>query len=156
MQSSAVLSACRQYRYSLTRSWGSCASTKHVVFIGLNPSTADETEDDPTIRRCITYARSWGYDGLTMLNFFAFRATDPKVMFAALNPVGPDNDKTITSICAGAPLVICAWGNGGGHLSRSDEVIKMLPAPHCLTKTKQGEPGHPLYLSKDLKPIPLA
>ncbi len=91
IEQSAVFSPSRKYRYVLRREWGD-TERKMAVFIGLNPSTADETTDDPTIRRCMGYARDWGCSGLYMLNLFAVRATDPKDMLADLNPVGADNE----------------------------------------------------------------
>lgn len=85
MKKSAILSDDRKYRYSLSRVWDE--SKNKVMFIGLNPSTADETEDDPTIRRCINFAKSWGYVGLEMTNLFAFRATAPKDMKNTKEPI---------------------------------------------------------------------
>lgn len=128
------------------------------VFIGLNPSTADEHESDPTVRRCINYAERWGHGRLIMLNLFAFRATDPKRMKIVPDPIGPDNDRTLIATAALAiqsgGIVVAAWGAHGGHLNRA-AAVRTLLAPfslHYLTLTKAGEPGHPLYLKGDLKP----
>jgi len=123
------------------------------MFIGLNPSTADETTDDPTIRRCIGYARDWGYAGLSMLNLFAFRATSPEDMKAAEDPVGPDNDCALTDMAEFAEVIIAAWGAHGTHLGRDKKVRKIIPNLHYLKMTKGGFPCHPLYLPKGLKPI---
>ncbi len=126
-----------------------------MAFIGLNPSTADEVEDDPTITRCINYAKKWGYGGLFMLNIFAYRATDPKDMKAAPDPVGVDNDAYILRVADKAGLIVAAWGNHGGYLERGREVCQLLADRkiHCLGITKAGMPKHPLYLKADLKPV---
>lgn len=149
---SAVLSPCRLYRYELWRRWSDAAA---CVFVGLNPSTADETNDDPTIRKCVGYAKRWGYGSLCMVNLFAFRATLPKDMLAADDPIGPDNDATLKRLAADAGIVIAAWGNDGGHLGRDKAVMAMLPELHCLKQNKDGSPAHPLYLRGDAMPYPL-
>jgi hypothetical protein len=136
----------------LWRSWQGGAG--YACFIGLNPSTADEQVDDPTIRRCIAFAKAWGYNGLCMLNLFAFRATQPADMLAAIDPVGPDNDLHLQSFTTGAGVVVAAWGNDGDHLDRYRAVAQSIPGLHCLKITKAGHPGHPLYLKADLVPIP--
>lgn len=151
MIKNAVFSEDRKYRYSLGRIWKT--TNPMVAFIGLNPSTADENVDDPTIRRCIRYADSWGFGGLYMVNLFAFRATNPTCMMCEPSPVGPRNDWHITSVSGFCNLTVAAWGNHGIHLGRSAEVRKIIQDPHYLTLTKSGEPGHPLYFKKDLKPL---
>lgn len=127
------------------------------MFLMLNPSTADESKNDPTVERCERWARSWGYGGLLVCNLFAFRATDPIDMKAARDPVGPDNDAAILECADRAGKVICGWGNHGGHLGRSSAVRKALAWKelHCLRITQAGEPQHPLYLPNDIKPIKL-
>jgi hypothetical protein len=129
------------------------------MFIGLNPSTATEVEDDPTVRRCQGYAQAWGYGGLVMTNLFAFRATDPRVMKAAPDPVGPENDRYLLDAARRAGLVMATWGNHGAFRGRSREVVGMLKGEGvelmCLKMTGQGEPGHPLYLPKNLQSIKL-
>lgn len=147
-----IFSPCRTYRYSL---WRECIGGEgYAMFVGLNPSTADETQDDPTIRRCIAFAKAWGYAGLCMTNLFAFRATDPKDMKAAADPVGPDNNKHIGILAQRAGVVVAAWGANGTHLGRDAEVLAMLDqALHCLALTKDGHPCHPLYLKKTLIPV---
>lgn len=124
------------------------------MFIGLNPSTADETINDATIRRCIAFAKGWGYDGLCMTNLFAFRAMDPAEMLAQADPIGGENDSYLSTLAAKAGVVVAAWGVLGGHLDRDQSVRTMLPALHCLSLTKDGHPAHPLYLPAQLKPIP--
>jgi hypothetical protein len=124
------------------------------MFIGLNPSTADETEDDPTIRRCIAFARSWGYDALCMTNLFAYRATQPAMMLAAANPEGPDNDSVLTTLAPKAGVIVAAWGAHGPFRHRDKAVRALIPNLHYLRLTKDGQPGHPLYLPAGLKPQP--
>lgn len=151
MNKQAIFSPCRTYRYALWRSWG--GATGYAMFVGLNPSTADETQDDPTIRRCIAFAKAWGYGGLLMTNLFAYRATDPRVMKAAPDPVGPENDKVLRAMARGAGVIVAAWGANGTHRGRDATVRELLPALHCLALTKDGHPGHPLYLKKTLTPV---
>lgn len=153
MFSGAEFSACRQYRYRLWRLWD--ASRPTTVFIGLNPSTADETADDPTIRRCLGYAKAWGFGRLEMLNLFAWRATDPKAMKVAADPIGPGNDDAIRAVADTGGLLVAAWGVHGTHLGRDREVCAMLAGRlHVLRLTKDGHPGHPLYLPAHLEPSP--
>lgn len=125
------------------------------MFVGLNPSTADETQDDPTIRRCIAFAKDWGYAGLCMTNLFAFRATDPKDMKAAAEPTGSENDMHLKALAEGAGVIVAAWGANGTYKGRDAEVRRLLPALHYLALTKDGHPGHPLYLRKTLTPVPM-
>lgn len=152
----AVLSACRTYRYSLWRSWAESPSkhAPYVLFIGLNPSTADENADDPTVRRCVGFARSWGYSAVCMANLFAFRATDPGAMKRAEDPVGPRNNRYLRDLAANADLVVAAWGTHGSFMGRDQQVRAMLPKLHCLRLTQRGHPAHPLYLPKSLTPVP--
>lgn len=149
---SALFSPCRLYRYDLWRKWG---DEPYCMFVGLNPSTADETQDDPTIRRCVGYAKRWNYGGLCMTNLFAFRATQPKDMMAAQDPIGPDNDRTLTTLSRGAGIVVAAWGKDGKHMGRDKQVMALLPHLYCLKQNKDGSPAHPLYLRGDAKPYPL-
>ncbi len=123
------------------------------MFVGLNPSTADEMQDDPTIRRCIAFAMAWGYSGLCMTNLFAFRATDPTDMLRATDPIGPQNDQVLRERAGRAGVVVAAWGVHGTHKNRAWAVRMMLPQLHCLRLTKDGHPGHPLYLPKTLVPV---
>jgi hypothetical protein len=149
---SAYFSPCRTWRYSLMRELGPPLGGGTVVFIGLNPSTADERRDDPTIRRCIGFARSWGFARLKVLNLFALRATKPAALLAADDPVGPENDSIIYEELGVADLVVCAWGafpNGG----RSADVLQLVAAPHCVGVTKNGSPRHPLYVRASANPV---
>ena len=148
----AKYSPCKGYRYTLTRKWD--AERPTIAFIGLNPSTATETHDDPTLRRCVNYARAWGAGGLVMLNLFAYRATDPREMKHHDAPVGDKNDQAIKQTCNKAFAVVAAWGNHGPHLGRSEAVLNMLQGVHlfCLGTTKENQPVHPLYQPLNLKP----
>lgn len=131
------------------------------MVIGLNPSTADENKLDPTLRRCARFAYDWGLGGLVMTNLFAFRATDPKDMKLAVDPVGSLNDERLARLALGSPeltfghrpFVLAAWGTHGDYLGRNDQVVKLLTTRgvdlHCLVKTKGGHPKHPLYVSSD-------
>jgi hypothetical protein len=147
----AEFSPCRTYRYSLWRWWD--RALPYAMFVGLNPSTADEVNNDPTVSRCINYARSWGYGGLCMTNIFAYRATDPAKMKAHPAPIGGENDRYLVTLAAQAGVVVAAWGTHGAHLGRGESVRQMLINLHCLRLTKNGYPNHPLYLSRSLKPV---
>jgi hypothetical protein len=173
MERLTIFSPDRLYRYTLWRQWSgdfwfddvepdeACAGNqfKYVMFIGLNPSTADETKDDPTIRRCIAFSKAWGYGAMCMTNVFAFRATDPKVMMAHPSPVGEHNHSWILRVASKAGLVVAAWGTKGRHMHQDLNVSQWLRAIEvpimCLRKTNDGSPEHPLYLPKTLTPIPL-
>lgn len=150
----AVFSPDRVYRYTLWRSWDELFGKRYVLFIGLNPSTADETTDDPTIRRCIRFAKQWGYSSMCMCNLFAFRATDPRDMKGCQRPIGPDNDGLIVQCARDATLIVAAWGVHGQFMARDLEVLKLIDDVHCLGTTKDGLPKHPLYLAKTCIPIP--
>jgi hypothetical protein len=152
MKWQTTFSKCRTYRYTLWRDFGDADNRAYAMFIGLNPSTADEVNDDPTIRRCIAFAKDWGYGGLCMTNLFAFRATKPVDMRAADDPVGPKNDAHLVKIARQAGIVVGAWGTHGTHLGRDLTVVSLVPDLHCLHTTKDGHPGHPLYLRGGLKP----
>lgn len=150
MQKNAILSKDREYRYVLSRIWDE--TKPMVMIIGLNPSTADETEDDPTIGRCISFSKSWGYGGVYMLNLFAFRATQPSDMFEALTPIGSENDNFIEMYAKKVDKIICAWGNDGVYKDRSHYIQKKITNLFYLKMNQTGEPSHPLYLKSDLVP----
>lgn len=154
-QSGAKFSPCRKWRYSLWRTWDH--EKPKAVFIGLNPSTADEKKNDPTIRRCIGFTKAWGYGTYIMLNLFGFRATDPKDMKACDEPIGQGNDKEIIRLCHRADLIVGCWGAHGGYKDRDLEVLELLGNQdlelYCLGVTKNGYPKHPLYLSGDEFPV---
>nr|WSZ21194.1 DUF1643 domain-containing protein [Streptomyces canus] len=141
----------RAYRYLLTRIWDT--SRPPVVFLMLNPSTADALEDDPTIRRCTGFARRHGAGGLVVVNLFGLRSTDPRALRHHPDPVGPLNDAFIRQATSGASLVVAAWGAAGVEHGRSASVSKALAvrgvALRCLGMTSTGQPRHPLYLPGD-------
>ncbi len=158
-QSTAVYSDCERYRYLLTRTWN--ASGPRALFVMLNPSTATEAQNDPTVERCERRARALGFGSFRVTNIFAWRDTDPRAMRAAADPVGPANDAAIADSCDWArgqgDRIIAAWGTHGAHLDRGPAVERLLraqPRPlHHLGLTKDGHPKHPLYISYDQKPI---
>jgi hypothetical protein len=143
--SSAEFSSCGQYRYSLTRIWSPGRPT--ILFVGLNPSTADAEKNDPTIRRCLRFAQDWDYGGLIVCNLFAYRSTNPKALRIVDNPIGPENDAAIRQACQVADRVVVAWGVHGRIGGREDAVLPMLRRPYCLGATLGGSPKHPLYLA---------
>lgn len=149
--SEAVYSPCMAYRYTLTRVWD--AAGQKALFVMLNPSTATEVQNDPTVERCERRARALGFGAFRVTNIFAFRATDPAVMRAEADPVGPGNDAAIAEGALWADRVICAWGNHGLHLKRGRQVEGMLRAAgHPLWHlgvTKAEMPKHPLYVGYD-------
>src|SRR5206468_3458260 len=135
--SSAHFSSCRTWRYSLTRDVAARDADGTCTFVGLNPSTADETQDDPTIRRCMDFARRWGYARLAMVNLYAFRSTDPRVLRDAADPVDPENDDVLSVVFAGSDLIVAAWGVHAGH-DRVSEVMRRPQRPRvCLGLTKE-------------------
>lgn len=153
MKTSATISPCKQYRYELRRIWDE--SKPLVLFVCLNPSTADAEIEDNTSRVCINYAKRWGYGGLLIGNLFAYRSTDQSALFQVSDPVGPENDAWLKKLQSEAKLVVCAWSDTGGYKDRDRAVLHFLHKPHCLKKLKSGRPGHPLYKSANLEPIPL-
>lgn len=152
----AVYSPCECYRYLLTRTWDEAGP--RVLFVMLNPSTATEFQNDPTVERCERRARALGYGAFCVTNIFAFRATDPRVMRAEKDPVGPANDAAILERAAEwADRIICAWGSHGAHLGRGLAVTGLLratgkPLWH-LGLTLSGAPRHPLYISYATAPM---
>lgn len=154
MEGSAVFSKCDRYRYVLRRVWNSRKPT--VMFVGLNPSTADAQKDDATIRRCVRFARDWGYGALVMTNLFAYRATRPHVLPRVADPVGPRNNWWLSTLRNRADLIVIAWGTRGALLERDRAVLGKLGAVHCLGLTKGGHPKHPLYLRASATPAPFS
>ena len=162
MRRTATFDPTKRYRYQLGRSWDS--THPRVTFVMLNPSAADAYRDDPTIRRCIGFAKAWGYGALTIVNLFAYRTADPRELARAMNPVGPDNNRALRRVRgdyerrarSGADTVVAAWGIHGGWLGRDGEVLELLaggPAPlKCLGLTMNGHPRHVLYLPGHLRP----
>ncbi len=147
MQRGALISPCGAYRYRLWRRWA--PGPRIAVWVMLNPSTADGEQDDATIRRCIAFSRAQACDALDVVNLFALRSTDPKALYDATAPVGPENDDAIAGAVRAAAVVIVAWGNHGTLRGRGDIVLRQLRAagaqPLCFGLTKLGQPLHPLY-----------
>ena len=154
----ATVSEDGLYRYRLSRDCGSGSRTS-VTFVMLNPSTADATSDDPTVRRCIGFARRWNFRQVQVVNLFAWRATDPGALSLVSDPVGPENDAHILDACRTAEWVICAWGSRAFARRRAEDVARMLRESgihlRCLRHSRHGRPWHPLYVSYGAKPIPL-
>ncbi len=155
----AVMSPCETYRYKLWRIWDT--QKPAVLFIMLNPSTADGKEDDATVRRCINFAKAWGYGGLYIGNLYGYRTKSPKILWAANNNkidiVGPRNNEYIAEMARHASIIIYAWGTHGIGAFHQREKIKQFigdKTPHCLYILGSGMPGHPLYLPKNLTPKP--
>jgi len=146
-------SHCRSYRYLLARRWGLGPT---VTYIMLNPSTADEVQNDPTVERCQRRAIADGFDGLNVVNLFAYRATDPAEMKKALDPVGQENGLHILAAALMSKRVVCAWGSHGNFNGRADEVLSLLRMvkvqPFCLGLNQDGQPKHPLYVGYEVKP----
>jgi hypothetical protein len=155
--SGAVISECSIYRYKLWRYWDD--RRPGCAFIMLNPSVADASIDDPTIRRVVGYARGWDYGSVTVVNLFALRSTDPAAMKSAADPVGRLNDRHIAEVARSSSLVVAAWGAHPGIEGRARDVRRMLADAgvtlYCLALTKGGHPGHPLFLKSDLVPVPM-
>lgn len=152
MISNAMISPCSRYRYALWRTWDTTRPT--LGFIGLNPSTADHTEDDNTIRRCIGFGRRMGYGGLLMLNLLAYRETDPSVVDLrrreGVDVVGPENDAYLAMLIPTCAKVVACWGfNGAVLLHRHEDVMATHRNLWCFGKTVGGYPRHPLYLRND-------
>lgn len=152
----AIYSDCEGYRYSLTRVWDPEGS--RALFVMLNPSTATEVQNDPTVERCERRARALGFGAFQVCNIFAWRATDPRDMRAQADPVGPENDAAITEGCGWADKVICAWGTHGEHLNRGPAVETLIRGtdvlPYHLGLSKAGHPKHPLYISYAQQLVP--
>lgn len=151
----------RPYRYFLRRLTNKTSGLAEpdkppIAFVLLNPSTADETKDDPTVAKCRRHAALWGFGEVIILNAFAYRATDPQAMRAQPDPVGPRNDDVILHTCevvqnALGGAIVCGWGNHGAHMGRSASLLELLApfALQALKISKTGEPSHPLYLRMD-------
>lgn len=156
MKTGAYFSPDRKYRYSLFRIWQPAASL--VSYVLLNPSTADETTNDPTVSRCQVRAINAGFGGLIVVNIFAWRSTYPVNLYQAADPVGPENDVFIDRAVRESELVVCGWGKHGAYQDRGREVVKLIRSagrtPHALRINADGSPEHPLYLSYKLQPIP--
>lgn len=162
LSSSAQFSEDGTYRYVLERVFRE--GERKLVFIMLNPSTADASVGDPTIRRCMAWAWDWGYDRLTVLNLFALRSTDPKALYTHPDPYGPENGDYIDAHCdpdasCWKPDVICAWGDHGALNYRGEAVLSSLlgigQTAWALRMNASGQPSHPLYIPANIQPFPI-
>ncbi|PWU30679.1 hypothetical protein DK254_00030 [Pseudomonas sp. RW407] len=149
----AIISDCGLYRYLLTRETGLLLAEKPgALFVMLNPSTADATLDDPTIRRCIGFATAWDCAGLAVANLYAYRATDPRELWRCADPVGPENDRHLAALAAEYGDIVCAWGSHA-RPERVAAVVNLLQAAGarlwCLGANQDGSPKHPLYIKRD-------
>lgn len=150
----AEISECGQYRWSLRRSWYE-GDGRVVCFVMLNPSTADGTEDDPTIRRCIGFAKKWGYSVLSVRNLFPYRATNPTDLKAANYPTGGDRGDIELLAARSAHTTVCAWGTKAPQWRVNQAAELLTPGKlHCLETTRNGDPRHPLYLPADTELVP--
>ena len=160
---SATFSEDGRYRYDLWRRIGGNAvyMKGQVAFVCLNPSTATERANDATVWRLSRRAWNWGYEGVHVVNLFGLRSVDPKVLYRDLDPVGPENDRLLTEVCAAAALVVCAWGAHGTFQNRGDCVLELLRRScrselYAFGLTKNRQPRHPLFLSMATRPRPLS
>jgi len=143
----AIISADGKYRYQLSRIWDE--EKPNILFIMLNPSTADADVDDPTIRRVMNFSKSWGYGGVFVCNLYAFRSTDPKVLRHTDDPVGEDNTEHIKELIGVTERVVYAWGN---NKKEPEWLSSLVDTPYCIDISKKGVPKHPLYLKSELHP----
>jgi hypothetical protein len=148
----AVFSRDRRHRYLLWRRLAGGAGA--MLVIALNPSSADETMDDSTVRRCIGFARQWGFPLLYVANLFAFRATRPRDLHRAANPRGADNRRWLTLLAAEVDFTLAAWGNGGRWRQADLDILPELRQPYCLGLTRHGAPLHPLRVPRRERPLP--
>lgn len=155
MKKNAVISKDGKYRYELSRIWDE--KKGNVLIVMLNPSTADADKDDPTIRRCISFAKQWGYGGVYVGNLFAYRSASLKALLKARDPIGEDNEKHLKVMLKKTKETICAWGHGDiidkiqrriGH-----EHLPLVGDLYAIDYNKDGVPKHPLYLKKNLTPF---
>jgi hypothetical protein len=153
--SGAKFSPCKKYRYSLHRIWDD--TKPRMAFCMLNPSTADEVENDPTIARCVERAKKLGFGGIIVVNAFAYRSTDPKELYNVEDPVGPENDYFIKWTALACDVTLCGWGKHGSLNARGKQVLDLIKENDCkavaLKLNKDGSPSHPLYIGYDVKPF---
>lgn len=148
MRRTVELSECGTYRYRLGRRWGSGPAVKWVM---LNPSTADAEADDPTIRRCVGFTKSWGFDAIEVVNLYALRSTDPGWLVPSMAVNDLKNAHVLVDAAYSAGLTVVAWGAHPMAVEGARTVERMFAARSavCLGKTKGGQPRHPLYVKAD-------
>lgn len=147
---SAILSDDGKYRYKLERKWGPDAS-KMVGFIMLNPSIANDKKDDPTMKRVINFAKSWGFDGVIVCNLYAHISPHRKELKHVDDPLGPENERYVREIVATCSQIVYGWGNDG---SEPQWLRELVPSPYCIKMNKGGQPKHPLYIKGECEMIP--
>ena len=150
-----VFDVSGRYRYSLWRAWS--AYHPRIAFVLLNPSTADEQRNDPTIRRCMGFARAWNFGSMEVVNLFAYRATDYRELFKVNDPIGEENNRFLMQAVERCSTVVLGWGAKGPLLGRDRQVISLfagLKDVYCLGITKDGQPRHPLYVKGDTSLVP--
>lgn len=155
MEFGAVFDASDRYRYSLWRAWSN--DSPRIVFVLLNPSTADEQRNDPTIRRCIGFSRAWNYGSVEVVNLFAYRATDFRELFKVSDPVGEENNRFLMQAVERCSTVVVGWGTRGTLFGRDRQAMSLLAGRkdvYCLGITKDGLPRHPLYVKGDRCLVP--
>jgi hypothetical protein len=152
----ALISDCGLYRYWLSRDVQTRGFAGVLTYIMLNPSTADATKDDATIRRCTGFALRNDFERFRVVNLFAYRATDPKDLKKARDPIGPDNMKWIKELCESSDQVVCAWGAHGTYGRQNEKVVNLLSDInlYALGFTKHEQPKHPLYVPKETEFMP--
>jgi hypothetical protein len=151
----AIFDPTQTYRYCLWRSWSDAAK---IGFVLLNPNRADAELNDPTIRRCLGFAKAWGYGGLEVVNLFAFRAKTPQLLKQAIEPIGEENDRYLITLPERVDTIVFAWGNWGSLWGRDRAIVKLFSEQqnlYCFGTTKTGQPCHPLYLKRDEPLVPL-
>jgi hypothetical protein len=155
IESGAVFDVSGRYRYALWRAWSTY--NPRIAFILLNPSTADEERNDPTIRRCIGFARAWKFGSVEVVNLFAYRATGAKELLKIDDPVGEENNYYLIQAVERCSTVVVGWGIRGTLLGRDSQVLSLLAGrkdKFCLGITKDGQPRHPLYVKGDTILVP--
>lgn len=152
MLKQAIFSKCNKYRYSLSRIWDT--EKESCLFIGLNPSTADAVKDDPTLRKLIAYARSWGFGGFELCNLFAIRSSHPEIISKCEDPIGQLNTSYLHAAIASNHRHILIWGNWGEQHTSIENLLELIQDPLCLGHNLNGSPKHPLYLPKNVVLIP--
>lgn len=154
--SGARFSECRKYRYTLWRHWDD--TKPPALFVMLNPSTADDVDNDATVERCQRRALAMQFGGLRVANIFAYRSTDPDALYGLADPVGPENDVAIVEATQGAGIIVCGWGAHGKLHGRGEAVLALLrragATPHYLILNADDTPRHPLYVAYSVAPVP--
>ena len=148
--SDVIFSTCKKYRYALTKTWDE--SLPKLMYIGLNPSVADSKKDDPTVKKCVAYAKELGFGSILIGNLFSYISPNPENLKKADDPIGPENDKWLLRLADESDKVIAMWGNHGSYRNRCNEVCELDIELNCLEVTKKDQPYHILYLPYGLKP----